>query len=116
MHYKAAGCRKLLLRIDQTITHLDTHFTENVNLEEFVAIAEMSKRSFLRAFESVTDCTPIAYLIQLRINRPVDLLRLTTPSITDIAYEVGFNDSHYFARQFRQRHGMSPRDSRRPDR
>lgn len=104
---------RALLRIAQTITHLEIHYKKNVNLDELASSAHMSKRSFLRAFEAATDCTPIAYLIQLRINRATDLLCRTTQSITDIAYEVGFNDGNYFTRQFRQHQGMSPRDYRR---
>ncbi len=102
-----------LLRIGQTITHLEDNYQQNVNLEELVGIADMSKRSFLRAFEAATGCSPIAYLIQIRINRASDLLRNTTQNITNIAYEVGFNDSNYFARQFRSYQGTSPREYRR---
>ena len=102
-----------LLQIAQTITHLETHYTENLNLQELVRMADMSRRSFLRSFEAATGRTPIAYLIQLRINQAAHLLRRTAQSITDIAYEVGFNDSNYFSRQFRQHQGTSPREYRR---
>lgn len=101
-----------LLRIGQTITHLEENYQKKINLEELVSIADMSKRSFLRAFEAATGFPPIAYLIQIRINRAADLLRSTTQSITEIAYEVGFNDSNYFARQFRNYQGTSPREYR----
>ena len=103
---------KALLRIAQTITYLESHFTEAVNLDELVNMSQMSKRSFLRAFEAAMGCTPIAYVIQLRIARAARLLRLTKDSITDIAYNVGFNDSNYFARQFRKHSGISPRNYR----
>jgi AraC-like DNA-binding protein len=107
-----AGSRALL-RIAKAITHIETHFSEHVNLEELIRIAAMSRRSFLREFEAATGSTPIAYLIQLRMNRAATLLRRTPRSVTEIAFEVGFQDSNYFARQFRKRHGMSPRDYRR---
>ena len=104
---------RILLRIAQAIAHLETHYAESLKLEDLICIADMSRRSFLRAFETATGFTPIAYQIQLRINRAADLLVRTTESITNIAYEVGFSDSNYFARQFRQHHGMSPRTYRR---
>jgi AraC-like DNA-binding protein len=69
----------------------------------------MSKRSFLRAFQAATGKSPIAYLIQLRINRAASLLRRGDDSITDIAFLVGFRDSNYFTRQFRKVFGTSPR-------
>ncbi len=101
-----------LLRIAETISHIETHFTEPVQLDDLVDISGMSRRSFLRAFESALGCTPIAHLIQLRINRASVLLTTTDRSITDIAYDVGFNDSNYFSRQFRKSLGVTPRDFR----
>jgi len=103
---------KALLRIARTITYLESHFTESVNLDQLVDISQISKRSFLRAFESAMGCTPIAYVIQLRITHAAKLLRQTEDTITEIAYRVGFNDSNYFARQFRKHLGMSPRNYR----
>jgi AraC family L-rhamnose operon transcriptional activator RhaR/AraC family L-rhamnose operon regulatory protein RhaS len=103
---------KALLRIAETITYLETHFHEDVKLETLIEIAEMPRRSFLRAFESATGCSPIAYMIQLRMNRAADLLRRTEDGITDIAFAVGFNDSNYFSRQFRKHLGLPPREYR----
>ncbi len=100
---------KALLRIAQTITHLETHYAEPIRLAELVAMSQMSRRSFLRDFEAATGCSPIAYLIQIRLNHAARQLRHSDRSVTEIAYDVGFNDSNYFARQFRQQLGLSPR-------
>jgi len=103
---------RALLRIAQTITHLETRYTDAINLNELVAISQMSKRSFLRAFEAAMGCTPIAYMIQLRLARAAKYLRQSDDSITSIAYAVGFNDGNYFTRQFRKHFGVSPRTYR----
>ena len=50
----------------------------------------------------------ISYLIRLRINRAADLLRHSNNNVTEVALEVGFNDSNYFTRQFKRVVGMSP--------
>ncbi len=100
---------RALLRIGEAISHLETHFQEPVNLDELAAIARMSKRSFLRAFQAATGSSPIAFLIKLRLNRAASLLRQDDADITSIAFEVGFNDSNYFTRQFRTIFGISPR-------
>jgi AraC-like DNA-binding protein len=103
---------RALLRIAQTITYLETHFTEDVELDTLVEIAKMPRRSFIRAFENATGCTPIAYLIDLRMRRATELLSNTKATVTQIAFAVGFNDSNYFSRQFRQRYQLSPREYR----
>jgi transcriptional regulator GlxA family with amidase domain len=69
----------------------------------------MSARGFIRAFRAAMGSPPIAYLIQLRVNRAADMLRRSAQSITDIAFTVGFSDSNYFTRQFRKIVGVSPR-------
>lgn len=101
-----------LLLIAQTISHLESNFADEVNLDELVEMSQLSKRSFLRAFEAAMGCTPIAYVIQTRVTHAAKLLRKTDKSITEIAYDVGFNDSNYFARQFRKHFDVSPRSYR----
>lgn len=98
-----------LLKIAQAITHLESSTGTAVNLEELADIAGMSKRSLARAFHEATGVSPIAYLIQLRINRAAAMLRSSADSITDIAFRVGFTDSNYFTRQFSKQTGISPR-------
>lgn len=99
-------------RLNLELNDLTTHFAMPVNLDELARMAHMSKRSFIRAFRAATDQTPIAYLIQLRINRAAMLLRQAQDNITDIAFRVGFSDSNYFTRQFRKLLGVSPRGYR----
>jgi AraC-like DNA-binding protein len=104
---------RALLRIARTITHLETNYTEPIHLDELVTMTRMSRRSFLRDFEAATGTTPISYLIHIRISHAAALLRENNLSVTQIAYQVGFNDSNYFARQFRQLMGTTPRDYRK---
>jgi AraC-like DNA-binding protein len=98
-----------LRRLAQTITQMESSAHESFKLEDLARRAQMSQRSFVRAFRAATGLSPIAYLIQLRINRAARLLRSGTERVTEIAFRVGFADSNYFARQFRQLTGVSPR-------
>ncbi|WP_374530719.1 helix-turn-helix domain-containing protein [Novosphingobium sp.] len=57
--------------------------------------------------------TPSAYILERRLLRASDRLHgYHDESITEIAFELGFNDSAYFSRCFRQHFGVSPRDWR----
>lgn len=103
---------KALLRIGEAISHLERNIHREVNLDELADIAHMSQRSFLRVFLSATGTSPLAWVISQRINRACRLLRTTDRRVTEIAFDVGFNDSNYFTRQFRKVTGCSPRDYR----
>jgi AraC family L-rhamnose operon transcriptional activator RhaR/AraC family L-rhamnose operon regulatory protein RhaS len=97
-----------LLRIGEAISHLEKNYHEAIDLALLAQIANMSQRNFIRGFQAALDVSPIAHLVQLRINRAASLLRLTDQSVTEIAFQVGFTDSNYFARQFRKHLGTPP--------
>ena len=103
---------RALLRIGEAMSHLERNIHREVDLDELAAIAHMSKRSFLRVFQSATGTSPLAWVIEKRIARARHLLRQTDRRVTEIAFDVGFNDSNYFTRQFRKVTGISPREYR----
>ena len=47
-------------------------------------------------------------MTELRITKAKELLRMTTLRSADIAYQVGYNDPHYFSSVFKKNTGMSP--------
>jgi len=103
---------RALLRVAEAISHVERHFDQPVTIAELARIAAMSRRNFARVFRKATGASPAAHLIQLRLGRAAALLRNTGRRITDVAFDVGFNDSNYFARQFHRRLGVSPRQYR----
>lgn len=100
---------KKLLRIAESISHIQRNYAESITLDDLVEISGMSRRNFIRTFESAMGTSPIKYLIQLRVQKACRLLRSTDRTVTDVAFGVGFSDSNYFSRQFRSQVGVSPR-------
>ncbi len=101
-----------LLRVGHVIGALENAFSRDWRLEDLQQIAHMSSSNLLRVFRKATGQTPIEYLMRLRIQKAMDMLRNSNLTITEIAMEVGFNDSNYFTRQFRRAVGTTPRDFR----
>lgn len=106
---------KSLLRIAEAISLIQRHYADPITLDDLVEISGMSRRNFIRTFESAMGSPPIKYLIRLRVQQACKLLRESDRSVTDIAMSVGFSDSNYFSRQFRSLTGSSPRDYRNGD-
>ncbi len=104
---------RALLRIGKAISHLEKNYAESITVDELAAIAHMSRRSFIRAFEAAIGHAPIEYLNILRINHAASLLRGTDDTVTEIAFRVGFSDSNYFARRFHAAMGATPREYRK---
>lgn len=102
-----------VINIGRAISHMETHFSEPLHLDDLAQIARMSRRNFYRVFKEVTKEAPLAYLLRVRIMKAVNLLEMTDKSITEIGFECGFGDSNYFSRQFRQIMGFAPGEFRR---
>lgn len=101
-----------LLRVGQVIGALENDMTRDWKLDDLLRIANMSRSNLMRVFRKATGQPPIEYLIRLRVQRAMELLRQTSLSVTEIALEVGFNDSNYFTRCFRKAAGQTPRQYR----
>ena len=97
------------MKLSAVITYMEKHLTENLNFKHLAGCTQMSATSLRRHFQDILGCSPMAYLRRMRIRRAMLLLSDPRKSISDVAFEVGFNDSGYFARIFKREAGMSPR-------
>jgi DNA-binding response OmpR family regulator/nitrogen-specific signal transduction histidine kinase len=72
----------------------------------------MSRMQLYRKLRSLTNQTVHEFIRNLRLKRALALLEKKRVTITEVAYQVGFNDLTYFARCFRKRYGKLPSDYR----
>jgi AraC-like DNA-binding protein len=91
---------------------IDAHSHRPIALEDAAAEAGISPFHFLRLFSAVLGVTPHQYLVRSRLRHAARLLAGAGPSITDIAYDVGFGDLSNFVRTFHRAAGVSPQKFR----
>ena len=100
---------KELLKISFVIDYMERNFNKQISLSELANRAFTSKSTFSRAFKRMTGCTPIDYLIKLRIEKATDMMTQTpTINVIDAAMKSGFDNSSYFTRKFKAVIGMTP--------
>ena len=80
----------------------------DLSLIEVAAQANLSASHFSVVFSQETHQTFKEYLTEVRINKARELLRMTTLRSAEIAYQVGYNDPHYFSSVFKKNTGLSP--------
>ncbi|MEM9528895.1 MAG: ATP-binding protein [Bacteroidota bacterium] len=68
----------------------------------------MSRSNLYLKLSAITGMSFNVYLRTLRLQRAQHLLKNTSLNVSEIAYEVGFNDPKYFSRQFAQTFGVAP--------
>lgn len=98
----------------QFMERLQELVRQNMRDEEFSIdiLAEqmnMSRSSFYRKIKALTDMTPVDYMKTQRLERAAQLLR-QGQRITEVADQVGFTSSSYFAKCFRAKFGVLPKD------
>ena len=97
------------LAVAKGLMHIAANLIRIDNIGNLARIAGMNNSAFSRSFRSHTGMTPIKYLTRLRINLACGLLMSDVDkSITDIAFDVGFNNLSNFNRQFLSLKGMAP--------
>jgi AraC-like DNA-binding protein/ligand-binding sensor protein len=89
------------------------HFQEYITLHDVAQSASLSPHYFSSLFHEMTGITVKKYLQTIRINAAKQLLGLTSERITDIAFDVGFNNLTDFNRVFRRVERCSPKQYRR---
>jgi AraC-like DNA-binding protein len=68
----------------------------------------MSENTFVKHFKNHTNTTPVKYFFTLKINNAIQQLTNSNRTITEIAYDLNFEDPLYFSRVFKKITGFSP--------
>lgn len=99
-------------RIRRIIDFIERDPSIDISTEEMATDAGTCTRNFRRLFRKHTGVSPVSFINESRIKKAQELLRETDKPVTQIAALVGYQDSNYFARQFHQVAGCSPREYR----
>jgi len=95
--------------IRQAKEYIDQHYVDpDLSLNDVAAQANLSTSHFSMVFSQETGQTFKEYLTELRMTKAKELLRMTALRAADIAYQVGYNDPHYFSSVFKKYTGLSP--------
>lgn len=95
---------------------IDANSQAEIELEDVARQAGVSPFHFLRLFSAALGVTPHQYLVRSRLRRAARHLADDDKAVTEIAYDVGFNDLSNFVRTFHRAAGVSPTKFRQASR
>ena len=87
---------------------IEQRFRQQLTAGEVALAVGYSVNYFGKLFCRRYGVTFQEYLLERRLQWAYGILRASSFSVAEIAYESGFNSQSYFTRQFRRRYGMSP--------
>jgi AraC-like DNA-binding protein len=99
----------LYRRLVQAKLFIDRHYAEKIDLDNIADEAYFSKFHFIRAFKNIYFKTPHQYLIFVRIEKAMELLKTGSP-VADVCYAVGFESVSSFSGLFKRMAGTTPSD------
>ena len=94
--------RKVMQKLEENLS--DSAFAAP-QLQEMLA---MSKTQLYRKMKALTDQSPGEFIRNYRLKRAAQILAGRGENVTQVAYSVGFNNLSYFAKCFKELHGVSP--------
>ena len=105
---------QLNTRDAEFVSAINAAIDEQIRAEDFSidALADtmcMSKTNFYRKFHAITGTSPNEYLKNYRLNRAASMIK-DGARINEAAESVGFFSSSYFAKCFKAKFGVLPKD------
>ncbi|WP_342598324.1 AraC family transcriptional regulator [Psychrobacillus sp. FSL H8-0483] len=88
-------------RMKQMLSWIHLHYAEKIMLDDIAKAGQLSRSESCRYFKKVLNTTPLNYVVDYRIQKSLILLQQAEMSITEVAYQVGFNSTSYFIEKFR---------------
>ena len=85
---------------------------KDISLNSVAKAVNVSPNHFSTVFSQETGETFINYITRVRMNRAKGLLKTTQMRTSDVGYDVGYNDTHYFSYVFKKNTGMTPTEFR----
>lgn len=120
--FRAAFSRKFEIKPGEIgITSLDEKFLKNAlklveknignsafTVEKMGRELGISRGHLYNKLIALTGTTPVEFIRIMRLKRAAQLLAKSQMTVSEIAYQVGFNDPKYFTRYFKDEFGMVP--------
>jgi AraC-like DNA-binding protein len=99
-------------RIAKAIARIRGDLAEPLSVPELARVATMSASTFHQHFKEVTATTPLQYQKSLRLLEARRRIKDEGRTVTEAAFDVGYQSSTQFSREYARTFGIAPREDR----
>ena len=87
---------------------MERNFCFKLRIEDYAELCHRSLSAFKREFQQIYKETPGRWIMKRRVERAANLLANSDQSVSQIAFETGFEDLSHFSRVFKKITGKNP--------
>lgn len=98
--------------IKEAINYIEQNFQNNISIEDIADVCGINRSYFGKIFRNSIGQSPQEFLINYRMTKATELLKLTSLSIAEIGSAIGYENQLHFSRAFKKIYGVSPREWR----
>ena len=102
--------------IKEALSYIEQNFQNDISVENIAAVCGLNRSYFGKIFKDGIGKSPQEFLLNYRMIKAAELLKLTKLSIKDVGNAVGYPNQLHFSRAFKNIYGISPRDWRNQNR
>lgn len=93
--------------VNRAIRIMKEKCNSSISIADIASACSMSEANFCRYFKKMTDLSPGEYLTGLKMEKARELL--ASCSVTDTAYDLGYENISYFIALFKAKYGQTPK-------
>lgn len=95
--------------IENAVAYVEANIARSeLSVEELSRELGMSRVHLYKKLLQITGKTPIEFIRIIRLKRAALLLRESQQNVSEIAYQLGFNNPKYFSKYFKDEFGVLP--------
>ena len=98
--------------IHEALTYIEHNLQNEITIEDIAGVCGLNRTYFGKIFKEALGKTPQEFLLNYRMLKAAELLKLTSLSIGDVGLAVGYANQMHFSRAFKNNYGISPREWR----
>ncbi|MGY3724879.1 AraC-type DNA-binding protein [Granulicatella balaenopterae] len=111
-HHTRKNEGRLDTRIQNVVDYIILHPTEQYTVLKMSDMANLSESRFRTLFKKQVGKNPLDYLNEIKVMTAARKLLMSNDNISDIAYQVGYEDPNYFSRIFKKYFCITPKQYR----
>ena len=99
--------------IDKALNCMHSEYSQGITIKEIADRLGLDRSYFSTVFSERVGISPSEYLINLRLTKAAELMRIYRERPSTAAMSVGYEDLYHFSKIFKKHFGVSPREYRK---